>query len=217
MLNESLRIGISTRIVSAPDYNENRDALSHDWPPFLEKIDIIPIFIPNTLGNVKTYLKNLKIDGLILSGGDNIGDFVLRDKTEREILEFSIESKIPIFGVCRGMQMINDFFGGTIIKTQNENHVGKTHPIGLTKPEFSSFLNNKEIIVNSFHNNIIKKENLGTGLEPFALYSKDDTVEGFVHKDYPIIGVMWHPERDPNLNNQSLIKKLFEEKIFWNK
>ena len=216
MLNESLRIGISTRIVSALDYDEKRDALSHDWPPFLEKMDMIPIFIPNTLGNVKTYLNSLKVNGLILSGGDNIGDFMLRDKTEREILEFAIEKKIPIFGVCRGMQIINDFFGGTIIKTQNGNHLSKTHPIKLTKAEFSSFLKNEEVIVNSFHNNIIKKENLGTDLEPFALDNRDNTIEGFVHIDYPIIGVMWHPERDPNLNNQSLIKKLFEEEIFWN-
>ena len=92
----------------------------------------------------------------------------------------------------------------------NTNHVGKDHPVMLTE-NFSEFLHSKSIDVNSFHNNIITDINIGTDLIPFA-YSEDDTIEGFFHKTLPLMGVMWHPERDPNVNNQKILKKFFTEK-----
>ena len=87
MINSKLRIGISSRIVNAEKYNEKRDAISHDWPQFLEKINSNIVFIPNTLSNVEDFLDDIGINGLILSGGDNIGDDNDRDNTENEILK----------------------------------------------------------------------------------------------------------------------------------
>ena len=103
-------IAISTRIINNQDYFEPRDALSHDWPKILEKLGYYPIFISNFLSNIKSFLENIKIDGIILSGGDNIGDHPLRDNTEIELIKFGIKQNIPIFGVCRGMQVLNNFF-----------------------------------------------------------------------------------------------------------
>ena len=68
------KIGITSRIVEAPNYNEQRDALSHDWPKFLQALNLIPVFIPNALPDIDEFLNNLDLDGFILSGGDNIGD-----------------------------------------------------------------------------------------------------------------------------------------------
>ena len=79
-------IGISLRVVSVKKYNEKRDALSHDWTRFLEQTNSFPIFIPNTLENIEEFLTEMKINGIILSGGDNIGDFPERDKTEKNII-----------------------------------------------------------------------------------------------------------------------------------
>ena len=62
-----LKIGITFRIVKAINYDESRDALSHDWPKFLEKISALPIWIPNSLSNLESFLKELKFDGIILS------------------------------------------------------------------------------------------------------------------------------------------------------
>ena len=63
---------------------------------FLEKIELVPIFIPNNLENVSKFLDDVKIEGLIISGGDNLGEHPQRDSTEKSLLEYSIKNKIPI-------------------------------------------------------------------------------------------------------------------------
>lgn len=103
------KIGITLRTGNASNYNEQRDMLSQDWPPLLEKIGLMPIFIPNSLEKISQFLEEIEVDGFILSGGDNVGDDPLRDNTEKKILEYTIAHDLPTFGVCRGMQAINNF------------------------------------------------------------------------------------------------------------
>lgn len=206
------RIGISLRVVTAQNYDEKRDALSQDWPIFLEKLNLNPIFIPNSLSNVRSYLTDMHIDGLILSGGDNLGDYPERDKTEKELLDYAVQNKIPVLGVCRGMQIINDYFGGSIEQSQNSQHIRKNHPVEITNANFLYF-NSDSISVNSFHYNLIRRNTLGKNLEPFAIMKSDDTIEGFSHVDLPIFGVMWHPERDQNKTSESLFRQVFQNII----
>ena len=80
------RIGISSRIMDIEKFDERRDAISHDWIDFLQKLEILPIIIPNKLKDVDEYISTLNLDGIILSGGDNIGEFPERDKTEIRII-----------------------------------------------------------------------------------------------------------------------------------
>ncbi len=214
MKKSKIKIGISLRVVEEKNYTEKRDALSQNWTTFLEEINILPVFIPNTLSNLRSFLENMEICGIILSGGDNIGDHPERDKTEKEIIAFGIENEIPIFGVCRGMQVVNKYFGGKIIQKVGSDHVGKSHKITFTNEVFSSLLQASSIEVNSYHHNVITNEGLGTDLEPFAI-SSDDTIEGFYHKLLPIEGVMWHPERDQNSYNKIILNKFFQDKAFW--
>jgi len=213
----ALKIGISLRIVSAANYLEKRDALSHDWTNFLEKIGIIPIFIPNTFSNIKLFLDELNLDGLILSGGDNIGEFPERDNTEKSLLEYGINNKIPILGICRGMQLINTFYGGSITETTNKKHVKINHEINLLDTIKENFSNENLISVNSYHNNILTNDSLGNNLKSFAVCDFDNTVEGIIHTSDKIIGLMWHPERSQDDFNKKLIKNIFNEKSFWNK
>ena len=216
MTVSKIKIGISLRVTNAEQYSEIRDALSHDWPLIFEKMNIFPVLIPNAISNVGEFLEKMQLDGFLLSGGDNIGDNVDRDKTEQEIIRFGLEYNLPIFGVCRGMQAINDYFNGGIETLTNSKHVEKPHSIKIINSNFSSLLKTSSIEVNSYHNNIIKQDILGDELEPFALSSEDETIEGFFHRKFPIIGVMWHPERDPNHNNRIILSKIFHEKNFWN-
>ena len=209
------KIGISLRIVPTLNYNEERDALSHDWPQFLEKLDLIPILIPNRINNVSEFLDEVGINGLILSGGDNIGDYPQRDSIERSIIEYGIKKKIPLIGVCRGMQMINEYFGGSYITTLDKKHVNQLHSVEIINARKHKILDSKSVIVNSFHNNIINSNILAQALTPFAI-SNDNSIEGFYHESLPMIGIMWHPERSQDSTNQTILQKVFQDINFWN-
>ena len=206
----SKKIGITLRIVQAQNYDETRDAISHEWVPFLEKIEYMPIFIPNNLTDIKSFLKNENFNGFILSGGDNKGDHPLRDNTENQIIEFGIKNNIPIFGVCRGMQVLNEYFDGKVQKNVTNSHVGKSHHIAIKK-NFSKMLGDS-ITVNSFHHNLISEKELGRELESFAITKDDNTVEGLLHKNHQILGVMWHPEREDKEHDKILMKYFFQKK-----
>ena len=215
MRNKKKRFGISLRVELIEKYNEKRDTLSQEWTNFLQKHAIIPILIPNTLDDVKSYISDLGIDGLILSGGDNIGEFPERDKTEKQILDYAIDKRFPVLGVCRGMQIINEYFAGKVFANDNNSHVGKPHQIHIMDQKFSKLLGDDNMQVNSFHNNIITKKGIGEKLQVFALSDHDNTIEGYYHSDLPIIGVMWHPERDMVSKHHTKLLEIFENKSLW--
>jgi len=208
------RVGISLRITEAQNYQETRDSLSQEWVPLLEKLSFQPVLIPNNLSNIPDFITEMDINSIILSGGDDIGKHPLRDKTEKQIIEFAIKSRLPIFGVCRGMQILNNYFNGSLTHN-SRNHVGKRHLLALINKKFVENLGMDSIDVNSFHNNIINEKDLGSDLNAFAIFEEDKTIEGFFHNDLPIVGVMWHPERDSNPINEVLLKKALIDKAFW--
>jgi N5-(cytidine 5'-diphosphoramidyl)-L-glutamine hydrolase len=212
MVKKMLKIGITFRITNAETYEEKRDSLSHDWPIFLEKIQAIPIWIPNIISNLPQFLQELDLDGIILSGGDSIGQTPIRDKTEKALINYAIEKNIPIFGVCRGMQVLNEFFGGTQKTLKNDTHVGNNHSVKIKDQSFLKLINSTNVLVNSYHRNIITTNSLAENLTPFAISDIDDTVEAFIHSDLPIIGVMWHPEREQKQFDEKIMENIFKNK-----
>ena len=214
MTKPKQRIGISLRIVEAPNYEEERDALSHDWTSLLEELGFVSVHIPNTLKNLEDFLEEMNLDGVVLSGGDNIGENKNRDKTENKLLAYALEKKIPVIGVCRGMQLINNYFGGKISTDASTIHLAKKHDIEITDENFSSLFKSSSFHVNTYHKNLIQTEGMGNGLKSFAIFNKDGSVEGFFHEKLPIIGVMWHPERDPDINSKAIISTIFKNKKF---
>ena len=62
---------------------------------------------------------------------------------------------------------------------------------------------------------LIKKNDISKELTVFAQYETDNSVEGYFHKKFPIMGVMWHPERDSaDVNQQKLIDTFYRKKIW---
>ena len=209
------KVGISLRVENIEKYDEKRDAISQDWIKFCNRAGFMPILIPNNLMDVKGFLKSMNLDILIFSGGDNIGDDLERDKTEKNMIEFAIKNKIPSLGVCRGMQFFNKYFGGKIEHGLNKTHVRARHKIKFTDKKMEKIFGKKSSVVNSFHENLIKSEILGKELESFGIANHDETIEAFYHKKYPIIGVMWHPEREHNFEKEFKLFKILESKKIW--
>ena len=198
-----INIGISSRLYQ--NQFEIRDSISIEWYKFIKIISdkkINFIILPNIGKEISSYIKNNNINRLILSGGEDIGIYKNRDITEREIIKYSLKYKIPLIGICRGMQFIYKYFGGNLVKLKNNSHVRKSHKV---------LIDGKEIMVNSYHNYVIEKKNFKKKFKTIAL-SKDNFIEAFKLTDYPIYGIMWHPERQKKI--KTFDKKFFEKFLY---
>ena len=196
------RVGITMRITDAVDYIEPRDCLAQDWWTYLQNTfpDILWMGLPNIGSNIQNYVKEWELDSFILTGGNNVGSAQKRDDTEISLLEMVVNQHIPVLGVCRGLQMINYFFDGSIIHDltdicgKPDAHVGTTHPVRIENGPFRNLLNTSELVVNSYHRHGVSKTTMAPMLRPFA-FSMDGLVEGLFHPDLPIVAIQWHPER----------------------
>jgi gamma-glutamyl-gamma-aminobutyrate hydrolase PuuD len=191
------------RMTNAQGYHEPRDTIAQDWPKYIDYLfpEANYFFIPNIEEEAVNYCKKNNINLLILSGGDNIGLFEKRDKTELALLEFMIFNKLPVIGICRGMQLIHHYLGGNIVKGNEifvKEHRATNHKIRIEK---------EIITVNSYHNYKIEELTLNKRLSILARNISDDSIEAF--KGLRILGLMWHPERALNFSN--LTKQLIHK------
>lgn len=204
-----MRIGISQRVEVVASYGEHRDCLDQQWFRFLEALGFTPVPIPNSLSNLNEWLASTGIEGLILSGGNDLTHLpdasntsAERDETERTLLSLARERGWPVIGVCRGLQMMNVWLGGQL--TPVSGHTAARHAVTPTEQTNSWFRPYQD--VNSFHNWGISPEGLVAELIP-QLLSPEGDIEAYVHRSLPWAGIMWHPEREAPFTERD--KQLF--------
>jgi len=228
----TLRIGVSARIFhpepGAPGLRgKTLQYLEESIAHWVMSRDVLVFMIP-TVGHqgmlhpsnirLRDYAKHL--DGLLLQGGADVspqtyaasdarpewpGDRV-RDMYELELLHEFVESGKPVLGVCRGCQLINVAFGGSLYQDIATDvptahaHVSEhydQHRHAVRFPEGSTlagmFPGRREAIVNSIHHQAIR--DLGRDLSIEAVSSADGIIEGIRYRRAPfVVGVQWHPE-----------------------
>ena len=150
--------------------------------------------VPNVRSIAGQMVRQMQPAGIILTGGNSLlkygGDAPERDETEKAILDLALERRIPVYGFCRGMQIILDYFGCTLQQVQG--HVAVRHGI-------DGILGALE--VNSFHNQACKEVN--PPLEVLA-QTEDGVIEAVCYREKHILGTMWHPEREEPFCKESV-------------
>ena len=118
-----------------------------------------------------------------------------RDAAELALLERFLSAGKPVLGICRGLQIINVFFGGTLVQDLpghcTADGVDRLHRV-ITEPSPLLAVCGRDCIVNSAHHQAADR--LGTGLQAVQ-WAPDGTVEAVVHTRFPVWAVQWHPER----------------------
>lgn len=208
-----------------PSYDEEKKQvfLNQSYIDAIIESGGIPYIIPLS-SDRKIIFESLKnIDGLILSGGTDIdpeyyneknenkslGICDLLDKCEKEVTLLAVEADIPVLGICRGMQALNVFCGGSLIQDiPSETKTNIIH--NLAKPEIafhkihvekssplSDIIGFGEHLINSYHHQAVKE------LAPefsVCASAEDRIIEAIYHKNKKfVLGVQWHPERDQGI------------------
>lgn len=150
--------------------------------------------------------------GMLLPGGGDITPAFFGQKnngsknidTELDIIQLeAMEQALrcckPVLGICKGMQIINVFFGGTIIQHMEEaalhryQNGDQFHDTTIVHDSFLHTLYGGTLVVNSAHHQCLGR--LGQGLLLAQYASPSPVPEAIYHSYLPIYGVQWHPER----------------------
>jgi len=193
------RVGLTQRVDVIDEYGERRDCLDQQWTVLLESLGYTPVPLPNRVNEVNRYLHSLSLDAIILTSGNDLTSVndpatpaPERDEFERSTLEYTINNDLPVIGVCRGLEFVNEYFGGSLTKTTG--HVACAHEIEFHDSETELALPDTTT-VNSYHEYAIDRSDVGNHLCVLGT-GPDDTVECVVHESLPVWGIMWHPERE---------------------
>ena len=214
------------------DYLQPRIALYANYIAALERAGLTPVLV--TPGHSAEAIKQLVslCAGLVLSGGDDIdpsqyGDDPIpqlgtvnppRDLAECRALDAAVERDLPVLGICRGHQLINVYFGGTLCQDiptemgEAASHVqgtpwGSHHHEATVIPgsRLAEAVGREQLEINSYHHQAIR--HVAPPLEVTAR-ADDGLVEAVESREHRwVVGVQWHPERhearaadsDPNV------------------
>lgn len=187
------KIFVSQRQDTIESYQETRDSLDIRWIELLYAIGCMPIILPNNISVARVIIESIKGDGILLTGGVNPveygGNSPERDKVDEFLIDYCINNKLPLLGVCRGMQSIVTYFGGHLVRIKD--HIATKHMIMGIETRY----------VNSYHS-------FGIDCLPQCLdelgATTDRSIEYIEHKEFDIKGIMWHPERNSPFNQKDI-------------
>lgn len=193
------------------------EAIWHGFTNAIIKAKGLPIALPfNHLEDVEQYV-NL-IDGLIVTGGQDVSPSLygeephpklgeldpVRDEMETALIKEAVRQNKPVLGICRGLQLINAVYGGTLYQDLSQNseisvqHRQETkltlpsHHVTIEKDSWLHSILGDKLFVNTSHHQAIKE--LAPDFKAIAHSAGDPLIEAAEHKDAPIYGIQWHPE-----------------------
>ena len=204
---------------------EDRLCLRRDHIRRLRRSGALPLLLPHIDEPISGELAREYLagcHGLLLTGGGDIeprlygrepgpDTFVdpARDQAEIALTRAAWEMMLPVFGICRGAQVINVALGGDIYQDLDadkgsgnalhqhgvEERRLRHHPVRVTVPELERLIG-EETEVNSLHHQGLRR--IAAGLIP-AAWAEDGLCEAVIAPDRPLLAVQWHPECLPGM------------------
>ncbi len=201
------------------DHKEGRYFLAEAYVKSIIKAGGLPVILPGAAGitEVGTYLASLQ--GILLAGGGDVDPAYFdeepqpglgeitpeRDKFEITLIKGALRKKIPVLGICRGIQVLNVACGGTVIQhipaeikkplkhSQNAPRWYPTHEVFIEKSSLlGQVVKTDTLKVNSFHHQAVKETAPGFKVSSF---SSDGIIEAVENPKYQfLLGIQWHPE-----------------------
>lgn len=202
-------IGISGNEYRTGDHTE--PVLSYTQTCLVEAVEKsggIPLILPVTSPNLAEKYASL-IDKLILTGGQHVQPHLYGESKQivsanyhqqRDLFDIALIKAChnkPILGICRGLQLYNVAYGGSLHQAipkhwQDFDATIAQQAIRVASDSTLSFIYGKVATVNSFHRQAIKK--LADQLTVTAICPSDGTIEAIEDTDKHFLGVQWHPE-----------------------
>ncbi|MDR2180800.1 MAG: gamma-glutamyl-gamma-aminobutyrate hydrolase family protein [Synergistaceae bacterium] len=241
-------IGVTTYFKDIDDKKENEEdarrrgflspEASVSYVYYTRKIEYAggtPVSIPWFCQDASVRTLAERLDGILFSGGEDIdpqyygepvaGSEVIvpeRDAQELRLFEAFYQARKPILGICRGIQLMNVFFRGSLIQDilseekgyldhsqSDEGGFEPAHSVLVEKGTKLVSLIGEEVRVNSLHHQAARK--IGEGLV-VAAQSEDGLVEALERPEYPfMLGVQWHPERLSGEPHSNIFEAFVEE------
>jgi len=206
---------VTQRLIRDEKFGEEREALDVRWAALLNEAGLIAIPVPSR-GDIDAFLERIEdVAGLVLTGGNDlsrVNDDPLskyRDDFEGDLCTKMESRKVPILGVCRGLQFLASRKGFSLRNV--EGHAGTRHLLQLQSSSYR-FREFEGVEVNSYHHYGIEGENDSLQVTACA---QDGTIEAFEHKELAVLGIMWHPERltPPRDGDLELLRRSFVQDV----
>ena len=229
--DRALRIGLSARLFHPNGdarglHSKTLQVLEQSIAQWVMSRDVLVVMVPSIVRDGPIHRSNIRLgdyaaylDGLVLQGGADVSPYAygerplcdawegdpLRDAYEMELIEAFVSAGKPILGICRGMQLINVAFGGSLyqdIPTQlpdagshsDEAYDQHSHAVSFCEGGvFAEWFRGAGGQVVSIHHQAIKS--LGRNLVAEAVSPTDGVIEAIrLASDPFVLGVQWHPE-----------------------
>ena len=211
-------IGILTH-PETEDFQSPKNYIGDRYIASIKKVGGLPILIPiiDDEDCIKQYID--MCNGIVVPGGIDVNPLcygqnpsryigatdIAFDQWELHVIQQAEEKRLPILGICRGIQILNVSRGGTLWQDLREQspttflHAQKeiardsvSHEVHFEKGSKLYSLFGERVMVNSFHHQAVR--DVGNGFVVSAK-ANDGTIEGIEATDYPyMVGVQWHPE-----------------------
>jgi microsomal dipeptidase-like Zn-dependent dipeptidase/gamma-glutamyl-gamma-aminobutyrate hydrolase PuuD len=212
------------------NHKENLSCISTAYSDAVIRAGGTPVLIPLTDDTAVLDRILSQIDGLVLSGGGDVhASFyneelhpsvescdLERDRYDLYLAQKAVEKQMPVLGICRGHQVLNVAFGGSLIQdipsqmpdskinhSQSEAREIGTHNISvLSESKLYNILGTKELAVNSFHHQAVNAVAENFAVAAVAADGLTEAIESTEGK--AALGVQWHPENMAVAGNDTM-------------